>query len=77
MGGTTAGWFWNHPPRLSLLANLFPVMTSCFIALGAITMHTGFRDLSKDALEQGWQSWTEWQTRDAVTPCRMDLSSRE
>lgn len=69
MGGTTVGWFWNHPPRLSLIANLFPVMTSCFVALGAITMHTGFRDLSKNALQQGWESWTEWQMRHAVTSC--------
>ncbi len=77
LAGTTAGWFWNHPPRLSLVANLFPVLTSCFVALGAIAMHTGFRDLSKEALEQGWQSWTDKQLQNAVTSCRTDWASNE
>jgi hypothetical protein len=33
--------------------------TSCFVALGVITMHTGFRDLSKDLIERVCCSWTE------------------
>ncbi|MBI3860341.1 MAG: hypothetical protein HY290_00445 [Planctomycetia bacterium] len=52
VAGTTAAWFWNHPPRLSSVANLFPVLTSCFIALGAITMQTGLRGLSIDVIER-------------------------
>jgi hypothetical protein len=46
LAGATAGWLWKHPPRVSTVANLFPVMTSCFIALGAITMNSGLRSLS-------------------------------
>jgi hypothetical protein len=69
LGGTTAGWFWNQP-RLNLVAKLFPVTISCFVAIGAITMQTGMRDLSKHALEQGWQSWRDWQMRTAVTSRR-------
>jgi hypothetical protein len=46
LAGATAGWLWKHPPRVSTVANLFPVMTSCFIALGAITMNAGLRSLS-------------------------------
>lgn len=63
LAGTTAGWFWNGPPRLSVVANLFPVLTSCFVALNVITMHTGFRDLSQDVMERMYRSWTEDQTQ--------------
>jgi F0F1-type ATP synthase assembly protein I len=61
--GTTAGWFWNHPPRLSSVANLFPVLTSCFVALGVIAMHTGIRELSKDVIEQVRRSWVDLQSQ--------------
>jgi hypothetical protein len=63
LAGTTAGWFWNHPQRLSSVANLFPVLTSCFVALSVITMHTGFRDLSKDGIARVCRSWTESQSK--------------
>jgi len=63
LGGTTAGWFWNQPPRLNPIANLFPVMTSCFVALGVIAMHSGFRDLSKDVIEQVRRSSADWQSQ--------------
>src|SRR5262245_39791719 len=76
LGGTTAGWFWNHPRRLGLVANLFPVTTGCFVALGAITMDTGFRHLSRDALEQGRQLWMERQTDREVTWQRVDMTAR-
>ncbi len=59
LAGTTAGWFWKHPPRLSSLANLFPVMASCFVALIVITMHIGFRHLSRDAMDRVGRSWWE------------------
>jgi hypothetical protein len=59
LAGTAAGWFWNHPPRLSTVANLFPVLTSCFVALSVITMQAAFRDLSQDVIEQVYRSWME------------------
>ena len=59
LAGTTAGWFWDHPPRLSSVANLFPVMTSCFVALSVITMRTGFHELSQAVIERVCRSGTE------------------
>ena len=72
VGGATAGWFWKHPPRLSAVANLFPVACGCFVALGAIAMGSGFRELSRDAIEQGRQSWSESQRRSGATAVRDD-----
>lgn len=63
LAGATAGWLWKHPPRVSTVANLFPVMTSCFIALGAITMSAGLRSLSASEVERRRQSWEECQGR--------------
>lgn len=62
LAGSTAGWFWNQPPRLSSVAILFPVLTSCFVALGAITMRTGFHGLSQDGIERVCGSWTEFKS---------------
>jgi hypothetical protein len=67
LAGSTAGWFWYHPLRMSSVANLFPVVTSCFVALGAITMNTGFRDLSRDVIERMRRSWTECQAKSVVS----------
>ncbi len=67
LGGSVAGWFWHHPLRLSLVANLFPVVTSCFVALGAITMNLGFHDLSKDVIRHARQSWAECQARNGLS----------
>jgi hypothetical protein len=52
LAGATAGWLWKHPPRVSSVANLFPVMTSCFIALGAIAMNSGLRSLSASEMSR-------------------------
>ncbi|HEY3968037.1 MAG TPA: hypothetical protein VGM05_25970 [Planctomycetaceae bacterium] len=57
LAGATAGWFWNHPPRFSPVANLFPVLASCFVALSMIAMHSGFRDLSTDVIGRVGRSW--------------------
>jgi hypothetical protein len=75
LGGATAGWFWKHPPRLSSVARIFPVAMSCFVALGAIAMHTGFRDLSRDAVENGRQSWEDSQNRQQPRDARADVDS--
>jgi hypothetical protein len=77
LGGATAGWFWKHPPRLSSISRIFPVLMSCFIALGAIAMHTGFRDLSRDAIENGRQSWEDSQNQARPGNARLDLGSSE
>jgi len=77
LAGSTAGWFWHHPSRLSSVANLFPVLTSCFVALGAITMNTGFRDLSKEVNEQVRNSWMECQAKKVVRTPPSDLNPRE
>jgi hypothetical protein len=61
LAGATAGWLWRHPPRVSAVANLFPVMTSCFIALGAITMNSGLRSLSASEAQRRRQLWEESQ----------------
>jgi len=61
LAGATAGWLWKHPPRVSSVANLFPVMAGCFIALGAITMSTGLRSLSASEVERRRQLWEESQ----------------
>lgn len=63
LAGSTAGWFWNSPQRLSSVANLFPVLISCFVALSVISMRIGFRDLSKDVIERACRSWAEWQSQ--------------
>jgi hypothetical protein len=75
VGGTAAGWFWKHPPRLSAVANLFPVMCGCFVALGAITMGNGFRELSRDAIEHGRKSWMESQSHPRATSLRGEFAS--
>jgi hypothetical protein len=72
VGGATAGWFWRHPLRMSAVANLFPVACCCFVALGAIAMGNGFREVSRDAIEQGRQSWSESQRRAGATAVRDD-----
>src|SRR5262249_37003651 len=61
LAGATAGWLWNHPPRVSTVANLFPAMTCCFIALGAITMSAGLRSVSASEVERRRQLWEESQ----------------
>jgi hypothetical protein len=66
LAGGAAGWFWHHPLRLNLIANLFPVVTSCFVALGAITMNIGFRDLSKELTANARQSWEGRQTSEVA-----------
>jgi len=73
LGGTTAGWFWKHPPRLTSVGRIFPVVMSCFVALGAIAMQTGFRDLSRDAIENGRQLWDDSQHRRAPGDRRADF----
>jgi hypothetical protein len=77
LGGTTAGWFWKHPPRLSSVGRIFPVVMSCFVALGAIAMQTGFRDLSRDVIESGRELWEDSQKQVRPGNARVDLSSRE
>jgi hypothetical protein len=61
LAGSTTGWFWNIPQRLGSVANLFPVLTSCFVALNVIAMRTGFRDLSQDVIERVSRTWIECQ----------------
>lgn len=61
LAGSTAGWFWNIPRGIGSVANLFPVLTSCFVAVSAITMRIGFRDLSKDLIERVSRTWLESQ----------------
>jgi hypothetical protein len=63
LGGTTAGWFWNHPPRSTSIGRIFPILMSCFVALGAIAMNIGLRDLSRDVIENGRQSWEDSTNR--------------
>lgn len=63
LAGSVVGWFRNGTPRLSLIPNVFPVLTCCFIALGAIEMQQGFRELSKDILEQARRTWAEHDAR--------------
>jgi hypothetical protein len=75
LAGATGGWLWKHPPRVSTVANLFPVMTSCFIALGAITMNTGLRSLSTSEIHRRRQTWEEWQTRERKLLGRIDASA--
>ncbi len=75
LGGTTAGWFWKQPPRSSTIANLFPVWCSCFVALGAIGMINGFRDLSRDAIEHGRQFRLESQSEARAAADRSDFGS--
>ncbi|MGE5194059.1 MAG: hypothetical protein ACM3U2_16310 [Deltaproteobacteria bacterium] len=77
LGGATAGWFWKHPRRFSSIANLFPAMASCFVAVGAITMQTGLRDLSKDVLERGIRSWEEQRIHTAANADRLDFGAHE
>jgi hypothetical protein len=72
LAGSTGGWFWYHPHRLSSVANLFPVLTSCFVALGAIAMNTGFRDLSNDMIEHAHHSWADGQARSVVSSLAPD-----
>jgi hypothetical protein len=76
LAGATVGWFWRHPPRLSSVSRIFPVSMSCFVALGAIAMHTGFRDLSRDAIETGRQSWQNSRDREQPHDARVDVGLR-
>jgi len=77
LGGATAGWFWNHPPRTTSIGRLFPVLMSCFVAVGAIAMHTGFRHLSRDLIESGRQSWEESTNRQGPEVSRAEFVPRE
>ncbi len=65
LAGTTGGWLWKHPGRASMIANLFPVVASCFVALAAITMNTGLCELSADELVRARKLWSEQQARAA------------
>ncbi|HLJ10756.1 MAG TPA: hypothetical protein VKU82_06185 [Planctomycetaceae bacterium] len=64
LAGTTGGWFWKHPPRLNTVANAFPVVASCFIALGAVSMNKGLCELSGEAVQQGRHLWELQQARE-------------
>jgi len=75
LGGSTVGWFWKNSPRLSSVSRLFPAMMSCFVALGAIAMQTGFRDLSRDAIERGQQSWEDLQNRKSRGNARAEFGA--
>lgn len=77
LAGTTAGWFWNHPPRISSVANLFPVLTGCFVALSAITMHIGFRDLSREVMQRVGRSWRECQSPELHDESHAGLELRQ
>jgi|SRR5579863_8002271 len=63
LAGSAAGWFWNGPPRLSVIANLLPVLISCLIALGMIEMQQRFRELSCEVLEQACRSPTAYKSQ--------------